>query len=80
MHFWLSSERKLRGEKKERKTKKFQAIARGMNTELWNRFHGFLDLLRSPETRDLLPSGVVHCVINDPDTVKVQVKLVSIVM
>lgn len=28
----------------------------------------------------LLPSDVVHCVINDPDTVKVQVKLVSIVI
>ena len=28
----------------------------------------------------LLTSDVVHCVINDPDTVKVQVKLVSIVI
>jgi hypothetical protein len=46
-----------------------------MNTDLWNRFHAFLDLLRSPDTRDLLPSNVVRCVFNDPDTVKVQVKL-----
>jgi len=46
-----------------------------MNTDLWNRFHAFLELLRFPETRDSLRSDVVRRVFNDSDTVKVQVKL-----
>lgn len=46
-----------------------------MNTDLWSRFHAFLELLRFPDTRDSLRSDVVLRVFNDSDTVKVQVKL-----